>query len=1599
MFADNVLAYAEAGWPCILPVPVVSKHPPPVGFTGAEGRDTTPLDLVGWAGTHAGHSIALRMPDGVIGIDVDHYDKVKRVVDPATGETVEKVVAKRGADTLAEYETRWGPLPPTWTSTARGDLDSPGPSRVALFRVPAGRYRTKLGDAIEIIQRHHRYLVVAPSQNPEAGGSTYRWYGPDGAAAEAMPKPEEFPELPAAWIEGLREGATEAGPAAADIGSGQALLDQLLTDTRPACAEMTSAALTAVDELTRAGAGGRHDAATGRVHHLVQLGAAGHPGVGTALEDLREHWVELTAGEAREAEWDRMLLSSARKAVTVVGGRQVGNDPCLFTGGMEVAAPAPVDNRPDADEPVPIAPARLWNVREAIGTHAFDPQGGLDQTLAQSVLERMYPALRYAADAKSWLRRGPEQWENYADLSEWALTVVAELMPRGSTAAEKGSDERDRAERRKRFMSAGPSSGIAKKMRALVAGGTHPCSLRLSALDAEPDVLWAGGVAWDLRASGNGPVPAQLNPATPHLHAAAIGPENRPTPLWDAFTAAVWPDPALRAWALRVLSIAVTGYPERSLPILLGETGRGKTQVIALLMSVLGSYAHAADPRLLGNADKTHASIVYALRGRRLSFIDEGPREGRWAQERLKQLSGGAELTANEMHKNPITFRPTHTLVLTANDEPVLTDPAVRARVRLIPCEGDPEAVRTARAAIGHVHGTAWRTEAPGVLAALMREAAALLADPSSGLTSAAPEGMRYLAESLATEQDPIRSWVEDETEPSSEGMKAATLYEAFVAWCRRTNTHPGSIPSLTKWGRGLTRLGYGAAHRKDGKYRPLRLRAPGGWTPLLPTPGGATSAPAVTGSPVGDGLVTGSAETRHPSNAQVNPPVSPSGDGLTGCLPPNAHTRTHTHAHAHAQEGAKGADPQTRHPEPQKSALSSGNDPNPTRHRASEPVTEAFSARITAELLAAKRAHAEAERRPRRKPKRTADEILAARESAKAERRAAAIAAAAGERIGLPAIVERSGAVRAASLGEAAEAVLRAVNRTGGELTVDVETTGYPVGHMDYALRTVQLGDDELAVVFDAADTEHGAAVRELLAAAPVLHAHSATADLVPLAHAGLVDHEGAWERMHDTVIPAKLADPASTGSDPGLKQLAGAVLREAASAPAADEARKALFKAGKWLEQIKPDTAPERSGWAQVDSASATMVRYAASDVLDTAALAARLPAAAPEIAERERIAQRMTARVAYRGLRLDGEHVAQLRTRHRAERERHAERVRAFGIDNPGSNDQVGAKLIELGAPLPRSSKSGKPSVAEGVLTPLKAAAGEVGELATAVLDYREHDTALGTFLEPYRQLVERGDGRARPTVYTLGADTGRMSCVRPNLQQVPREGGFRACITADPGELLISADFSSVEIRVMAALSQDPNLMRMLADGTDVHDLIAEMVFGPGWTKSNRYMVKRGVFGWAYGGGIETLARQVGAPESAMAAVVDALAHIAPRYVEWATQIKHLVRQGRTQFPAYSGRVIHLQGQFPHKAPNFAVQGTARELLVDALIEWRATRWGDCVLLPVHDEILAAVPEAEATEATAALVRCMETELYGVAIKAEASEPAFAWADAA
>jgi len=190
VYAKGVDEYRSRGWTDAVPLPAGQKFPPPSGFTGAEAKTPTAAQIEVWKRTEPAGNLALHLPDGIVGLDVDHYGD------------------KTGADTIAALSAAWGPLPPTWISTAR-----PLPSGIQIYRVEKGTELVGVaGAGVEVIQRRHRYLCCWPSTNPRASGASYQWLAPGGRVAAGPPSPDELADLPTAWVEGLSPRKVVAGP-------------------------------------------------------------------------------------------------------------------------------------------------------------------------------------------------------------------------------------------------------------------------------------------------------------------------------------------------------------------------------------------------------------------------------------------------------------------------------------------------------------------------------------------------------------------------------------------------------------------------------------------------------------------------------------------------------------------------------------------------------------------------------------------------------------------------------------------------------------------------------------------------------------------------------------------------------------------------------------------------------------------------------------------------------------------------------------------------------------------------------------------------------------------------------------------------------------------------------------------------------------------------------------------------------------------------------------------------------------------------------------------------------------------------------------------
>jgi P4 family phage/plasmid primase-like protien len=325
-YGDAALSYLDAGWTCVLPVPADTKFPPPKGYSGNEGSDTDREAIERFRTEYPNHAILLRMPVGVIGLDIDHYDKEKTLKDGST-----TIVKKRGGDDLVKYEKLWGPLPATWRSSAR-DL----PSGIRFFRVPEGvKFTSGLGD-IDTIQRHHRYAVAPPSEHALG---PYVWTHPDVELTDEFPVPvvSELPMLPPAWVAGMTEHVNQNRAAVSSSAEATALLGAISLDPRPMCSLMEIACNRAVASLNAAGSGARHDIAMARTMRIIGLAAEGHTGGSVALARSRESWDTATEGEQRGYEWESLVAGAGAQAAGTIGASSPRPlDPCEGGSGLGI---------------------------------------------------------------------------------------------------------------------------------------------------------------------------------------------------------------------------------------------------------------------------------------------------------------------------------------------------------------------------------------------------------------------------------------------------------------------------------------------------------------------------------------------------------------------------------------------------------------------------------------------------------------------------------------------------------------------------------------------------------------------------------------------------------------------------------------------------------------------------------------------------------------------------------------------------------------------------------------------------------------------------------------------------------------------------------------------------------------------------------------------------------------------------------------------------------------------------------------------------------------------------------------------------------------
>ncbi|HUK89904.1 MAG TPA: DNA polymerase I, partial [Blastocatellia bacterium] len=350
---------------------------------------------------------------------------------------------------------------------------------------------------------------------------------------------------------------------------------------------------------------------------------------------------------------------------------------------------------------------------------------------------------------------------------------------------------------------------------------------------------------------------------------------------------------------------------------------------------------------------------------------------------------------------------------------------------------------------------------------------------------------------------------------------------------------------------------------------------------------------------------------------------------------------------------------------------------------------------------------------------------------------------------------------------------------------------------------------------------------------------------------------------------------------------------------------------------------------------------------------------------------------------GVKIDRKALADMSFRLEREIESKAKEIyECCGIEfNISSPKQLGDVLFNR-LNLPKPVKYGKGRTISTAVDVLEALAA-THEAPRLVLEYRQLTKLKSTYVDALPALLNPDTGRLHTTFDQTGTATGRLSSANPNLQNIPirtelgRE--IRAAFTAEPGHVLLAADYSQIELRLLAHLSQDPLLVEAYRRGEDIHTLTASQVFGVPplmVTPDHRRQAKVVNFGIVYGLSPFGLSQNLGIEPAAAKLFIQAYFE---KYQGVRAFIDRVLDEARGEgkvktlfgrirpIPDINSKNTNLRGFAERTAVNTPLQGTAADLIklamirIDAELGQRGLK--SRMTLQVHDELVFEVPEAE------------------------------------
>lgn len=327
-------------------------------------------------------------------------------------------------------------------------------------------------------------------------------------------------------------------------------------------------------------------------------------------------------------------------------------------------------------------------------------------------------------------------------------------------------------------------------------------------------------------------------------------------------------------------------------------------------------------------------------------------------------------------------------------------------------------------------------------------------------------------------------------------------------------------------------------------------------------------------------------------------------------------------------------------------------------------------------------------------------------------------------------------------------------------------------------------------------------------------------------------------------------------------------------------------------------------------------------------------------------------------------------------------------------PSKDQQARHHLLSIGAEIHERTPEGNVSVDKFVLKRLLDEDPIRFAVAGTLNTWRQKNRSLNNYITTFADVSQGGmavDGALHAHAHPVGGVnergnpagtiTGRLSITQPALQTLPKGRVVRDALVAREGHRLLQADYAGMELRALAGLAQEPNMMAAFDRGEDLHDFVTQMLFGDRWTKKQRGVTKNVQFAKCYGAGLDQLANTAGLPVHEVQAIVDLYDERFPRVAAFMQETINSImeqageRRGRGWVTLPDGTRLPVSGDEAYKGVNFKIQGGTAVAAKRKLVELDQAGLGDFFRLAVHDEFLFEVPSSEIYEARETLRRVM------------------------